>query len=87
MTLENTIKKAEKLSGSKVQSKGQNFWVLYKGQRVEFSANGRMEPGCDACCFYTCKSARTAEDSMTDYWPEVFHDNITRCFRFIDLYC
>lgn len=86
MTLENTIKKAEKLSGSKVTAKGQNFLVIYKGYRVEFSANGRMEPGCDACCFYTSKSVRTAEDSMTDYWSGTFHDNITQAFKFIDSY-
>lgn len=84
MKLENAIKKAEQISGSKVQSKGQTYWVMYKGQRVEFSVNGRMEPGCSACCFYTCKSARTFEDSMTDYWAGTFHSNITQAFKFID---
>jgi hypothetical protein len=86
MTLENAIKKAEKLSGLTVHSKGQNFWVEYKGMRVEFSANGKMEQGCGVTCIYTCKETRSDEDRMTDYWPGTFHDNITQAFKFIDKY-
>ncbi len=84
MTLENTIKKAEKISGEKIQFNGCQFWVNYKGHIVSFHANGRIEPGCESTCFYTSNRARTYEDHMTDYFPGTFHDNITQAFKFVD---
>lgn len=85
-TLINTIKKAEKLSGQKVRVNGQTHSVTYKGETVQFMANGRIEAGTIAVCFYTFKHARTEDDMNSDYFPGTFHDNLSQAFRFLDSY-
>ena len=85
-TLKNTIKKAEKISGQKIQTNSINeFWVVYKGYTISFFCNGRldMENG-EATCFYTSKYKRTLEDTLQEYWPGCFHENIQQCIKHID---
>lgn len=84
MELTTAIKKAEKLSGKKVTVNGQQHTVIYKGYVVGFSANGRIESGVSATCYHT-KRVGEMSDSMTDYFPGTFHDNITQAFHFVDI--
>lgn len=85
MTVLNTVKKAEKLSGSKIDKNDNNqFFVMYKGYSVSFYPNGRMSDTTESTNFYTTKTARTEDDMNSDYFPGTFHDNITQCFKHID---
>lgn len=86
MTLTNTIKKAEKLSGVKVYKNGLFYVVIYKGYTVSFAANGREEEGVESTNFYTQRESvtRTEDDRNSDYFHGTFHQNITQCFKFID---
>jgi hypothetical protein len=85
-TLANTIKKAEKISGQKIQKNDNNeFWIIYKEYTVSFYCNGKLDMiNGEATCFYTSKSARTYEDVVQEYWPGCFHDNLSQCFKHID---
>lgn len=85
MKLTNAIKKAEKLSGNKAVKNGHYYFVNYKNHSIQFCANGREEEGVEATGFYTKKNG-TEDDLMTDYFAGTFHDNITKCFKFIDYY-
>ncbi len=85
-TLHHTIKKAEKISGTKVTI-GQNnqYQLSYKGFNISFYANGRLEPNVEATCFYVIKHG-IEDDLQTDYFPGTFRDNINQCFKFVDNY-
>jgi len=84
-TLKNTIKKAEKLSGEKIQKNENNLhFVNYKGYSVSFYPNGRMAENVESTNFYTTKEERTENDHQSDYFPGCFHENITQCFSHID---
>lgn len=84
MTLSNTIKKAERLSGQKIQTNYNNLhWVEYKNYTVSFYPNGRMAEDVEATNFYT-KKIGYADDYMNDYFAGTFHDNITKAFKFLD---
>lgn len=84
MTLTNVIKKAERLSGQKIQKSDNLFFVNYKGYSVSFYANGKEEDNYGATCFYT-KRHGLEDEPQSDYFAGTFHDNITQCFRFIDM--
>ena len=87
MTLKSAIKKAEKLSGQKVQKNENNeYWVSYKGERVSFHINGRLDENGEGTItgIYTCKRERTFQDQMEEYFPGTFHDNLTQAFKFIN---
>jgi len=78
-TLKNVIKKAEKVSGQKIQVNENNeHYLTYKGYTISFYPNGRMEEGVSATCFYASKHIRTQEDHATDYFPGFFRDNINQ---------
>ena len=80
MTIQNAIKKGEKITGEKVTITGSiNFWN-YKGYTVSFHKNGMYE---DSCCFYTRKDGME-DDHYSDYFAGTFHDNLTQAFKFID---
>lgn len=84
MKLSKTIQKAEKLTGNAVRSAGQSFFVKHGDYTLSFCANGRVEEDNDAICFYTAKKARSEDDMNSDYWPGIFHDNLTQAFKFIN---
>lgn len=80
----NTIKKAEKLSGTKHTKDGQFYSVKYKGWNIQFACNGRLEPTSEATNYYTKKNGSIEDDTRSDYFGGTFHDNISQCFKFID---
>lgn len=85
-TIANTIKKAEKLTGNKVQvnpSNGKHF-VKFNDYTISWFANGRLTPDAEAICFYTANRPRTEDDMNSDYFPGTFHDNLTQAFKFIN---
>jgi hypothetical protein len=85
MEIFKTIKKAEKLSGKKIQKNSVNqFFVDYKNYTISFFCNGRLEAGAESTCFYTKKHG-THDDMTTDYFAGTFHENITQAFKFVDI--
>jgi len=79
-TLTNSIKKAEKLSGSTVRIAGHLYCFDYKGYSISFFQNGRDD---EATNFYTRRDDMQ-DDHQSDYFAGTFHDNITQAFRFVD---
>ena len=80
MKLSNAIKRASKFG--KVQNNNGQYWVNYKGYVVSFHQNGRIEDDA-ATCFHTKRQGEES-DSMTDYFPGVFWDNLKQCFDHVD---
>ena len=83
MNVAAAIKKGNKLSGTEVQVNSTNlhFWH-YKGEVIAFYPNGDKS---SICCIQSYKIGDKS-DSMTDYFPQTFHDNLTQAFRFVDSY-
>jgi hypothetical protein len=83
-TLKNTIKKAEKLSGTKI-SKDSNgkYIVFYKGYGISFYCNGKETETSESTCHYV-KKVGNKDDMTTDYFAGTFWDNITQCFASVD---
>lgn len=79
-TLSKSIKKANKVTGMQPVICGQFFFYDYKGYTVSFAQNGTED---SATCFYT-KKIGLKDDTMTDYFAGIFHDNLTQAFRFLD---
>lgn len=79
-TVTNTIKKIEKLTGEKVNSDGNRFYVEYKGYILEFYKNGSYD---DVVCISTMRKG-LENDSMTDMFYNTWHNNITQAFKFLD---
>jgi len=84
MNVAAAIKKGNKITGTEVQknSDNQHYWI-YKGQCVSFFANGHFSLESEIVCIHTRRVGDKA-DSMTDYFPGTFHDNLTKAFRFVD---
>jgi hypothetical protein len=85
MVLSKTIAKAEKLSGQKCKEFSDYgiFSVTYKGYLVEIYANGRIADDKEPALFTTTKIGYKV-DTLSDYFPGTYHDNLTQCFKFID---
>lgn len=83
MKLSKTIKKAEKLSGSKIQISDDLYFVDYKGYTISFYPNGRLSDNVESTNFYTIKHG-LSNDLNCDYFPGTFHDNLAQAFKFID---
>lgn len=79
-TLKNTIKKAAKIAP--VQNNGNSYWIEIGGQVVGWMKNGTYD---EAVCFHTMRVGEKS-DSMTDYFPQTWHDNITQAIRFAQRY-
>lgn len=79
MTLSNAIKKVEKFTGKTVQVDGQLHSVEHNNQVLEFFKNGRE----DAITCISTRNVGDESDSMTDYFPNIWHDNITRALNFL----
>lgn len=77
MKLSNAIKKLEKVSENGVKQDGQIYSGLINGQVVSFSQNGRED---SAVCFHV-KAVGEKSDSMTDYFPGSFCDNLSQAIR------
>jgi hypothetical protein len=79
-TLTNSIKKAEKLTGSKMRIAGGFYCFDYKGYDLSFARNGNED---EATNFYTIKDG-SRNDYQSDYFPGTFHDNVTQAVKFIE---
>lgn len=83
MKLKNAIKKMNKL-GHEVNQYGVVFRVETNSHAIEFSANGRVSDDVEIVCISTCKlSVEKTRDSMTDYFPETYHENLKQALEFI----
>jgi len=86
MKLANAIKKLEK-QGFKVtiNENNKNFHLAKKpnsNQVIEFVQNG----GSDEIVCIRTKRENERDDSMTDYFPGTWHDNITQAIKFVGAY-
>lgn len=79
MKISNAIKKVERRTGNKMYRKGNFYRANYNGSYIEFSRNGNTD---SITCICTAKIGEES-CSMTDYFPQVFHDNITQALNFI----
>lgn len=78
MQVQNAIKKLEK-AGFTVQENSGRFVARNSGHRqIEFLRNGRSE---EITCIHTRKIGEQ-DDSMTDYFAGIWHDNITQAIKF-----
>ena len=80
MNFEKAVAKVEKMTGEKATVVSGKASLIYKGYRIEFFLNGT---GPNATCYSTCRQD-LQQDTMTDYFPQTFHDNITQCVKHID---
>ena len=80
--LSNAIKKMQKLG----EVKNDAGWVTldYKGYHLIITENGR--PGSDEIAtISTCSFSLAKErDSMSDYFPECYHNNVTQAIAHIE---
>ena len=81
MKIENAIKKIEKITGQKPTERDGKFYVDYLGYSISFFRNGRESE--NITCIYTIRDGMK-DDSMTDYFPGTFHDNLSQAFAFVD---
>ena len=84
MTVVNGIKKLSKLGKVEKNECGE-YWTIVedsegKERYISFYVNGRNEPGAELCAIAT-KRAGEESDSMTDYFPETYHENLTQAIR------
>ena len=80
MKLSNAIKKMEKLG--KVSNVGQFYRVEFNNHALVVTQNGRDD---STATISTCAlSIESERDSMTDYFPETFHDNLTQAINCIN---
>jgi hypothetical protein len=77
MKLTNAIKKLEKVSENGVNKEGQIYSGVINGNVVSFSQNGRED---SAVCFHI-KAVGEKSDSMTDYFPGTFCNNLSQAIR------
>lgn len=81
MKVVNAIAKVKKVTGDEPKMVDGKFLVDYKGYTISFFQNGR--DGENITCIYTQRHGQK-DDSMTDYFPGTFHDNLTQAFSFCD---
>ena len=79
MKLQNAIRRAKKATGSEPIINHGFHRFEFNGEYVEFSRNG----GTDEITCICTASIGQESDSMTDYFPQVFHDNLTQALRSI----
>lgn len=86
MELQTAIKKAEKVSGTKINkdTHGQ-YSVAYKGYTLSFFVNGRLDENGkgEITCIYTIRDGMK-DNFQEDYHAGTYHDNLTQGFKFID---
>ena len=77
--LSNAVKKMEKLGT--VSNDGQFYRVEFNDHSLVITRNGRDD---SIATISTCGLSMESErDSMTDYFPETFHDNFKQAVDFI----
>jgi len=79
MKLQTAIKKATKATGSQPNKNGIFYSFEFNNKILEFSKNGREE---EITCISTRSKGDNA-DSMTDYFPNIWHNNLTQALKFI----
>jgi hypothetical protein len=79
MTITKAIAKIEKKLNVKVQKLDQLYFAAYGARTISFYQNGRGE---DITCIKT-NNVNDPEDSMSDYFPGNYHDNISQAIRFV----
>lgn len=82
MKFSNAVAKAERVTGQRAVIRDGKCTIQYDGHRIEFFKNGGGDDP-EATCYRTCRD-NVHQDTMTDYFPQTFHDNITQCVKFID---
>ncbi|MBE0470420.1 MAG: hypothetical protein IBX55_13055 [Methyloprofundus sp.] len=83
MKLANAIKKIEKL-GHTVEQNGGIFRSVINGHALTFCSNGPVNETSTTAAISTCGLQLEQErDSMSDYFPETYHDNLAQALRFI----
>jgi hypothetical protein len=82
MTIQAAIKKIEKSLNVKVEQNRNAFQAIFGNQTIQFYKNGSSE---EITCIRTWRG-EDKSDSMTDYTHGVFHDNITRAIRYVQIY-
>ena len=84
MTTENAIKKVEKLTGVKPVKVHHLYQAIIGNEALEFHTQKGWGKTADEE-HITCISTRRKteySDSMTDYFPQTWHDNITQAINF-----
>jgi len=82
--LTRAIDKAQKLAGQTITIEGQFYSVNYKGYKIQFACNGRLNENSTPTCFYTTKIGGIPDDAQTDYFGGTFWDNLTQCFKHVE---
>lgn len=88
MTLKNAINKLQKLTNKKVQRNSQMFWLELNGNNIEFMANGKINEDDFSATDITCirvKRSNENDDPMTDYYPGIWCDNLSKAIRLAKL--
>lgn len=79
MKVSAAIKKVSKALNVEPIKKGQFYRFEYGKDCLEFAQNGTYD---EVTCISTCRIGNES-DSMTDYFPQIWHDNITKAIKFI----
>jgi hypothetical protein len=79
-TLINTIKKANRITGSQPDTNGQFFYYNYKGHTLSFARRSNSDI---ATCFYT-KKQEVNQENQNHYVGGHFHINFSDAVKFID---
>jgi len=80
MTIQNAIKKIEKMTGEKVEEVYGHYRIIKNGRELSFFKNGDSDL---AVCFRT-RGLKDLDDSMSDYSAGVFWDNVTQAIKSIN---
>lgn len=82
MTVQNAIKKVEKLTGVTYVKQGQFYYFTFNNHVLSFAQNGSKD---SITCIHT-KRVNEKDDIMTDYFCGCFHDNVTQAVKYIKVY-
>lgn len=77
MKLQNAIKKLSKVTQVEEYAKGM-FRGVIGDSWVGFCRNGSSD---EITCIHTMRVGEES-DSMTDYFPQIWHDNLTQAINF-----
>lgn len=80
MTIQNAIKKIEKLTGIKVEEQHGCYKIIKNGRELSFRQNGSEG---SATCFRT-RGLNDLDDVQSDYCAGVFWDNCAQAIKAIN---
>ena len=82
MKLTAAIKKAEKVTGKKVQFDTFQYSVNFGNNTISWITNNGFDGEKTITCIKTV-SGTDETDTMIDYFDGVYHDNLTRALKFV----